>query len=322
MNIEAAIDLLTMQGYKIVKKYEKPEYYALDNTIKKFTGVYVDVETTGLNPSNDKIIELGIVAFEFSSDGRIFKILEEANQYQDPYIPIPQIVIDLTGITDDMVKDAKIDKDLLLSFITKADLIISHNASFDRGFLENFLPSLPQKPWGCSMKDIQWKQEGVESGKLEYIAYKFGFYFDGHRAVSDCLAGVHVLSKNLPKSKKPVLSQILETCRQPKFKIWALGARIEYKDILKSRGYQWNTDTSSGKHYAWSIELNETEAINELVFLWSEIYQTQSRIPIYSIPPKTRFSTLHNVESREQSPSEQLLVENVYNAARAKNIKN
>lgn len=317
MSIEAAIALLTTHDYKIIEKYEKPEYYAVDNAVKKFTGVYVDTETTGLNPLTDKIIELGLVTFEFSSDGRIFNILDEVSQYQDPYIPIPQIVTDLTGITDAMVKDAKIDKELLLSTITKADIIIAHNASFDRGFIEIFLPTLPQKPWGCSFKDVQWMQEGIESAKLEYIAYKYGFYFEGHRAASDCLAGIHILSKNLSSSNKPVLSQILENCRQSKFKICALNAKIEYKDILKARGYQWNADTSRGKHFAWWIELNEAEAISELAFLWSEIYKNKLKIPVYYISPKLRFSTLHNVESREQSSNDQLLVENVYNSAMA-----
>ena len=73
MNKDKIIEDLESHGeYKVLRKYEKPDYYNHDDGSEKFKGVYLDVETTGLDAS-DRIIEIALVPFEFSKDGRIFK---------------------------------------------------------------------------------------------------------------------------------------------------------------------------------------------------------------------------------------------------------
>ena len=59
------------------------------------------------------------------------------------------------------------------------------------------------------MTDLNWKEEGISSHKLDYIAYKYNFFFEGHRAIIDCLAGIHILAQDLPKSNLSVLKQLL-----------------------------------------------------------------------------------------------------------------
>ncbi len=182
--------------YRIIEKYQKPQQYHIDDQALKYRGIFLDVETTGLDYTRDKIIELGIVCFEYSSDGRIFRILEEFSAYQDPRIPIPEDITQLTHISDDMVKEHNIDVGKVEQYIKEATLIIAHNVAFDRKFVETMFPNIPRKPWACLMNDINWRGEGIESNKLEYIAYRFGFFYEGHRAAIDCLAGIHVLAQN------------------------------------------------------------------------------------------------------------------------------
>jgi len=284
---EALAVLKRSDKYRVIERYEPPLYYHEEDGSPKFTGIFLDVETTGLNIPNDKIIELGLVVFEYGLDGRIFKILETISQYQDPGKPIPPEITELTGITNVKVKGYSLDKKAILQILNQADLIVAHYAAFDRACMEALWQELPLKPWACSMREIPWQTEGLESAKLEYLAYRYGFFYEGHRASTDCLAGVHLLAQTLPRSQKLVLKALLESSQKLKFRIWALGAPIVHKDILRKRQYRWNPE---GRHRAWAIEVSKDKLLAELQFLWQDIYTHKARLPVEEIPAKHRYS--------------------------------
>ena len=71
-----------------------------------------------------------------------------------------------------------------------AALVIAHNAEFDRKFAEKAFDVFTMKVWACSMTQILWAEESFESPKLEYLAMKSGFFYDGHRAAVDCNAAI------------------------------------------------------------------------------------------------------------------------------------
>ena len=154
--------------YRVIRKYIKPEFYN-DESISSNTkriGVFLDVESTGLSYSNNKLIELGMVKFEYTEDGRIFRLLDEFNGYQDPEMSIPEHITRLTGITNDMVAGQHIDERKVTDYLHEVDLVIAHNALFDRAFFETTFPNTPPKAWACSMSDIHWKDEDISSFKL------------------------------------------------------------------------------------------------------------------------------------------------------------
>jgi DNA polymerase-3 subunit epsilon len=196
--------------YRIIDKYQQPKgYNTASSTDKKLIGVFLDIESTGLSHTIDKLLELGMVKFEYTEDGRIFNLLEEFNGYQDPKIPIPEHITKLTGITNDMVKDHSIENSKVAEYLEDVDIIISHNAQFDRAFFETAFPDIVPKAWACSMRNIDWSNEDISSFKLEYIAYRYNFFYEGHRAIIDCLAGIHVLAQNLLNSKQLVLKHLM-----------------------------------------------------------------------------------------------------------------
>lgn len=289
--LEDIAEQLRQSGqYRIINKYYKPEGYNTDSsTDKKLIGVFLDTETTGLSCVTDRIIELGMVKFKYDADGRIFQLLDEFNRYQDPGMPIPEAITKLTGITDDMVKGHQINVEEVDSYLKDVDIIITHNAQFDRAFFEITFPNITPKPWGCSMYDVDWKNEGISSHKLEYIAYKYNFFFEGHRAITDCLAGVHILAQNLLISQQPVLKQLLESALAIRFRLWATNAPYESKDLLKTRGYRWSMNQND-KQRAWSIELKEDQIEEEINYLRSEIYGSSINIPIEVFDAYSRFS--------------------------------
>ena len=98
----------------------------------------LDLETTGISPKTEKITEVGIMKIK---DG---KVLEEFNVFVNPEKPIPERVVEITHITDEMVKDAEtIDKVFpkILEFC-KDSVIVAHNAAFDVGFLRHVAKEL------------------------------------------------------------------------------------------------------------------------------------------------------------------------------------
>jgi DNA polymerase-3 subunit epsilon len=291
-NIDDLAVILNNSGnYRVTKKYQRPEYYNTGGEDDKLIAVFLDIEATGLSYTQDKLIELGMVKFEYTKDGSIFRLLDDFSGYQDPGKPIPEYITKLTGINDDKVKGQKIEEDAVAGYLQDVDLVIAHNAQFDRAFFEMTFPSVPAKAWSCSMYDIDWSVEGISSHKLEYIAYKYGFFYEGHRAIIDCLAGIHILAQNLPNSQELVLKRLLYNALAIRFKIYATDSPYDSKDLLKARGYRWSMNQND-KYRAWSIELTEDKVAEEINYLRSNIYgRSTINIPVEIFDAYSRFSS-------------------------------
>lgn len=119
----------------------------------------------------------------------------------------------------------------------------------------------------CSMNDIAWKEEGVTSLKLEWIALIFGLFFKAHRALQDCQAVLELLSLLLPVSGRTGFTQLLEAARR----LWAVNAPYERKDALKRCGYRWSGG-EDGRLRAWYREVSEEHMEDEVEWLTSEVY--------------------------------------------------
>jgi len=291
MDIEAAVAMLEQsENYLVIKRMvERSEYNAPDGTETKL-GIVLDVETTGLNPDTDEIIELAMLPFRFSSDGRIFEVLEALDQLQEPTTgKVPAEITRITGITTEMVQGQNIDGQQVVDMVAPAALIIAHNASFDRKFVEKAFPVFSTKAWACSMKQVPWREEMFEGVKLEYLALKMGFFYDPHRAEVDCRATLELLSRPLPQSGELALAALLQNARKFTCRIWAENAPFDFKDILKARGYRWNAG-DNGKPRAWYKDVSEDDLNDELSYLKSDIYQYEADIPVTRFGPFDRFS--------------------------------
>lgn len=139
-------------------------------------GVIVDTETTGLDHRKDEIIEIGAVAFTFDDAGTIGDVTGVYGGLKQPLKPIPREITRLTGITDEMVAGQVIDMARLRSLIGPADLVIAHNASFDRPFCEAFSGMFSDKAWACSVSEIDWAARGFEGTKLGYLIGQIGCF--------------------------------------------------------------------------------------------------------------------------------------------------
>ncbi len=232
-----------------------------------FVGLFVDVETTGLDASRDAIIEFAGVPFTYTREGWVAYVYEAYDALEDPGRPIPAAISKLTGITDEDVAGKRIDDERVAALVAAADLVIAHNASFDRPFLERRFPVLEQAAFACSRDDVAWREHGFGCRGLEHLARDFGVFYDAHRADVDCHVGIHVLAQPLPGSGGTVLGSLLASARAPIHYLEATDSPFDSKDKLKARGYRWNAAKK-----VWHTLVADDALADELAWLKAEVY--------------------------------------------------
>ena len=238
--------------------------------------VIVDTETTGLDHRHDEVIEIGMIAFIHDAQGTVVDVVGSFNALHEPSRPISSEITRLTRITDVMVEGQKIDLDAVETFIADADLVIAHNAGFDRPFCERLTPGFGPKAWACSVKEVDWAEFGYEGSKLGYLVGQSGLFHTGHRAIDDCHALLEVLAAPLAEKAGSALARLLAKSEIDRIRIWAEGAPYELKDQLRRRGYRWS-DGGDGQPRSWWVEVDEGLAEAEIAFLKGEVYMRRVR---------------------------------------------
>ena len=161
---------------------------------------FLDLETTGINVSTDKIVEIALV--KIATDGS--KIVKR--KLINPEMPIPKVSSDIHGITNDMVKDAPTFKQVaneVKQFIEGADLAGYNSNRFDIPMLnEEFLRAgVPVDIESRKLLDVQNVFHMMEQRTLT-AAYKFYCHKnleDAHSAEADAVATWEILEAQLEK---------------------------------------------------------------------------------------------------------------------------
>jgi DNA polymerase III epsilon subunit family exonuclease len=174
--------------------------------------ICLDLETTGLNPKTDHIIEVAIVRFDTKG------VIDRWSSLVKPPIPIPEFTTRLTGIDDSMVKDAPSLDELRTEILEKVgDLpVMGHFISFDLGFLNEHGFNLSNAQLDtCQFVQILLPNEASYS--LEVLTKKFNIVQeDAHRALDDVEANIELCWKlfdhirALSPKEKTAIQPILE----------------------------------------------------------------------------------------------------------------
>lgn len=271
-SVDEAIELLERDGrHLVLKKFAPRERYAEPLVPMQpgqvmlpplHRGLFVDNETNGLGP-DAKIIEFAAVPFEFSHDGQIFGVGEPYQGYEDPGAPLPEEIVELTGITDEMVKGHRLDDAKVHAMIGDAQLVIAHQADFDRPLVDRRFPISATKAYACSRHEVPWEKTGHGSGtKLEWLLYaNCREYSDAHSALEDSLVGVHLLA-SVMIDRRLAMAHLLNSARQDTVRLWATGSAFTTKDKLNERGYRW-----SASKKCWAIDITTAEEAEEREWL-------------------------------------------------------
>lgn len=177
-------------------------------------GLILDVETTGLGPTSDEVIELALKLFSYRADsGEILDILEEDSFLREPLSDSAKRNYDrayrVHGIPYELVRGKSFYDGKIKTYFHRTDSAFAHNASFDRSFLYHMYPEVNDLKWYCTMRNVPWKQYGFPNGKLLTLleAHKIT-NFQTHRAMDDITYLMELLKKTSPNGN-PYLQEVL-----------------------------------------------------------------------------------------------------------------
>lgn len=171
--------------------------YPIDDEIIVF-----DLETTGLNSRDERIIEIGAVKLKNR------EVVEEFRTFVDPERPLSAETTNLTGITEEMIKGAPKEREAIEKFIEFAGsgVLVAHNAGFDTGFVRA----------ACERQGIDYKFKSVDTlalcraalpnlknHKLDTVVKEFKLGdFDHHRAISDAKILAEIFKRLIANASK------------------------------------------------------------------------------------------------------------------------
>ncbi len=283
-----ALALAQHPDFRVLRRLVPHRDYGPVNGQANRRVIVLDTETTGLDSKSESIIELAMLSVLVdATTGLPMGPVTIYESFEDPGRPIPPQITEITGIDDSMVRGQRIDDAAVTALVQAADLVVAHNAGFDRPFVEVRLPVFAGKAWGCSFMGIDWKKEGSGSAKLEFLASERGWFYDAHRAQVDCHALLQVLASPLTDGQTG-LARLLAGADQTRYKLRATGAPFEAKDKLKSRGYRWD-----GEGRVWWCSLASDALLEaECAWLRAEVYgQRSARVQIEAMDSWVQFSS-------------------------------
>ena len=274
--------------YKVLRRLVPRDDWGTASTNETQRVIVLDTETTGLDAKNERIIELAMLSVLVdTTTGQPVGPVTTYESFEDPGKPIPPAITEITGIDDSMVRGQRIDDARVAELVQAADLIVAHNAGFDRPFVEARLPVFATRAWNCSFAGIDWKAQGSGSAKLEFLAHERGWFYDAHRALVDCHALLQVLATPL-KNGQSGLQQLLQGASNTRYKLRATGAPFEAKDALKARGYRWDNEN----RVWWTTLMGQAAALQqEADWLKANAYNGRSaRVQIEAQTALVQFS--------------------------------
>lgn len=156
--------------------------------------VCVDLETTGLNPKTDRIIEIGMVKV------REGKIVEQFSSLINPRQQLEERIEQITGITQKELENQPLQKEILpqiLEFLEE-DVLLGHRVLFDYSFLKRAFTNEKisfERKGIDTLKIARKVVEDCESKSLPKLCSHYGIEYHPHRALSDALATVELYRK-------------------------------------------------------------------------------------------------------------------------------
>jgi DNA polymerase-3 subunit epsilon len=238
----------------------------------------VDTETTGLDPTCDRVIEVAAILYSVPYRTSLFQLSTLLNTPNNPAEPInhipPSVLLEVCTQTQQTFIT------LLQCLAADASYVVAHNAPFDRQwFNDKHLPTLTSAagvplPWLCTMDDFVFPKQNRPGESLITLALNHGIgVSSAHRALTDCTL-IAALFDRIPN-----LEVLIEQAKRSKalFK-----AEVSYDDrqLAKDAGFKWD---GTGKR--WIRRMAQEDTVH-LGFPVTQISEVSSPVGHTSTPAK------------------------------------
>lgn len=190
--------------------------------------VVLDVETTGFKADRDRVIQFAGIKFDISDGAMVEK--DRFNTYINPGFPLPEKIVEITGITDEVLADAPAEREIfptLKLFLGDTPIVCAHNAKFDLRFM-----CAMYGRYGCSLEpsDVLDTLEmardvatpnAFENNRLGTLAKHYGVDYDltFHNALDDVIACARLLKVFSMEYKEKEEEISLTSLNVPKQKV-------------------------------------------------------------------------------------------------------
>lgn len=236
--------------------------------------ISLDTETTGLDTEKDRICEVGWCRLRYQSDGT-FKAGDGHSQIINPGIPIPPEASAIHHLTDNSVSGEPNIESWPKQF--KVDLVVAHNAEFDKAFCIREGVITESVLWLCTMRLAKHLLPNAPGYKNQVLRYFLGFENipgDPHRADHDAAVTAAIFSYMLNYCASPTatIKELIELAESPVLLTGKMGfgkhGKLTWQECLrKDRGYlQWMAKQgaqSPGNPDGW--DRDQWFTVNELL---------------------------------------------------------
>ena len=256
-SIPGQLDLLSLSGGKPAPAApqvrqrsvpaDSPQQSAEESAAVR-TLLIVDTETTGLDPQLDHCLEIGVILFDVPSR----QLLAQQSFLLPVETNAAEAINRIPASATNLPQPWRPALSYLRSLLDAADVLVAHNAAFDRQwFGRGHLPAT-DKRWLCSMEDVRWpagrQLRSRPSVRDLALAYEIPVWA-AHRALTDCIYLAEVFRRCED------LEQLLERGLEPR---QLMRAQVSYDDrhLARDAGFRWNEPVKG----AWARRLSEREA--------------------------------------------------------------
>ena len=238
--------------------------------------IFCNVVTTSLNHDQGEVLRINLKPC-FISDSVITRVRKTVSFYQEPSETLDENSKKFVDFSLEEKKGSRINWDLVKNLFSKADLIVSHNSSFTRPWVDkNIGPN--EFTWGCTVENINWNDLGFPARNLETLSVFSGFFYD-FRSSKSCLDAVlNCLHVN------KTLSELVSNSLSPDIQVFAANSPRGSNHLLKERRYRWNPELVCW----WKPVSNNEEA--ELEKQWITDNLPGSEPQIFEVDSKFRFT--------------------------------
>ena len=222
----------------------------------------VDVETTGLDPAEHELIGLSVVCVEVDGvTGEELKIVDSYSGRREPTRPISRDFEQVVGVRAADLAGMRLDNARMQQVLEGCELVIAHNAAFDRAFLVPHVLVFDQFTWVCSLRDIDWfGTEQQPKASIDHVLSLYKLKASSGTTADDCRALIQILGRPLPVSGHTGFAALLASSRSPRYRYLVPNPCVENGPALTELGFKFDPRANAWSSIAGGVWAQKLEA--------------------------------------------------------------